>query len=262
MLIFVTAFATIFGLLIGSFLNVVVYRVPAGLSIVSPGSACPRCDQEIAWYDNIPIVSWIVLKAKCRGCALPISVRYPLVEALTAALFAVLAVASPRLSLIPMLCLLGAACFALGIIDWETMKLPDPIVLTAAIFTVAGVVLDGVLSGHWPVERAGLSALVWSLVFGIPWFVSAGKWMGFGDVKLAPVLGLALGWLGWGASLIGLFGGFLLGAVVGMAIGAMQGHQKGRRIPFGPFMVAGALLGVLAGAPLWDLYLDLFFPAL
>ena len=262
MAIFVAASAALFGLVIGSFLNVVVYRVPAGLSVLAPRSACPGCAKQIAWYDNIPVLSWLVLRAKCRNCKESISVRYPIVEASTGALFVLLAVTVPRDSLIPLVCLVGAACLALAIVDFETMRLPDQIVFTTAVLVVAGVILDGFLSGEWPLLRAAESALLWALVFGIPWLVTSGRGMGFGDVKFAPVLGLMLGWVGWGESLVGLFSGFLLGSIIGVLLILVAKSEKRRRIPYGPFMVAGTLVGLLAGQSLWGLYLRTFFPTL
>ena len=255
----IAAYAGVFGLLIGSFLNVVIYRVPAGLSVVSPGSACPGCSKDIAWYDNIPVVSWLVLRAKCRSCAEPISARYPLVETATAALFVLLALVSPTYSLIPGLVLVGACCLALAIIDIETFRLPDPIVAATAGFAVVGIVIDGAVSGEWPLLRALASAGAWLAVFGIPWFLTAGRGMGFGDVKLAPSLGLLLGWVGWGPSLVGLLSGFVIGTVVGLAI---HRGKRGKHIPYGPFMVIGALVGLIAGQRLWSASLDYFFPTL
>lgn len=254
-------FAVAFGLVIGSFLNVVIYRVPAGVSVVRPGSACPACGHAIRGFDNIPVVSWLLLRGKCRDCAAPISPRYMVVEAATGALFGLLTwwwlgpEGTPGLVWVWLY--LAAVGVALFLIDLDCKRLPDVLVLPSYPVVVAGLVVAGVTGGHWPIVRAVVSALIWGAVFGVPWFITAGRGMGFGDVKLAPVLGLALGWLGWGPSLVGLLGGFLLGAVVG--IGLMLAAKAGRKskVPYGPFMLTGALAAVFVGQPLWHAYLSM-----
>lgn len=247
----------LFGLVIGSFLNVVIARVPAGDSVVSPGSMCPKCQSPITARDNIPLVSWLLLRGRCRACAEPISVRYPAVEVLTAALFAGVGwwslVHAP--ALVAVLLFLTAAGVALFMIDIDVQRLPDAIVLPSYPVVLVGLGAAGWLSGEWPVARVGLSALSWVAVFALPWFLTAGRGMGFGDVKLAPLLGAVLGAVGWGASLVGLLSGFLLGAVIGVFLLVAAGG--GRRIPYGPYMLSGALLGLLVGQGVWGGYLSL-----
>ena len=253
--------SAVFGLLVGSFLNVVVHRVPAGLSVVHPGSSCPGCGHEIAWYDNVPVLSWLILRGRCRGCTEPISIRYPLVEAATGALFAATTwwLLPEHPGLVPWFLWLAAGAVALTLIDIEHLRLPTPILVVMAIGSVPGMVLAGVVSGQWPLLRVALSALLWLFAIGAPWYLTAGRGMGFGDVKLAPILGAALGWLGWDVSIPGLGLAFLTGAVIGVLILLVRARRTPKRqpIPFGPFLLGGAALSVVAGVPLSQTYLRL-----
>jgi leader peptidase (prepilin peptidase)/N-methyltransferase len=245
-----------FGLLIGSFLNVVIWRVPRGESLVSPPSHCPACDNAVRPRDNVPVLSWLVLRGRCRDCDAPISPRYPLVEAGTAVVFAVLAARIGFEPELPAFLYLGAIGVALALIDLDVKRLPNAIVLPS--YVVAAVLLGAAaVFGHdWSSYlRAVLGmAALFGFYFVLAVVYPAG--MGFGDVKLAGVLGLYLGWLGWGEVVSGGFLGFLLGGVVGGAL--MVARRAGRKsqIPFGPFMLAGAFAAILWGGALADLYLD------
>jgi leader peptidase (prepilin peptidase)/N-methyltransferase len=245
-----------FGLLIGSFLNVMIWRVPRGESLVSPPSHCPVCDNAVRPRDNVPVLSWLVLRGRCRDCDAPISPRYPLVEAGTALVFAVLAARIGFEPELPAFLYLGAIGVALALIDLDVKRLPNAIVLPS--YGVAGVLLGAAavfgddLGGYL---RAALGmAALFGLYFALALVYPAG--MGFGDVKLAGLLGLYLGWLGWGEVVSGGFLGFLFGGVVGG--GLMVARRAGRKsqIPFGPFMLAGAFAAILWGGALADLYLD------
>lgn len=249
------SFFAVLGLVIGSFLNVVIYRVPAGLSVVSPRSACPRCQTAIRARDNIPVLSWLLLRGRCRDCAAPISARYPAVELATGALFALVAgwALTQAPALLPLWLYLAAAGVALFMIDVDTMRLPDQIVKPSYVVVAAGLVTAGVLAGEWPVTRVGVCALIWLLTFAIPWLVTTGRGMGFGDVKLAPLLGAALGAVGYGEALVGLMSGFLIGAVVAPLLMLVKGGK--RKIPYGPYMLTGALVGLLFGGDAWTWYL-------
>lgn len=253
--------AFVFGALIGSFLNVVVWRVPQGLSIVRPASACPACGHEIAWYDNIPIVSWLVLRGRCRNCAAPMSVRYPLVEAGTAIAFA-LVVWGPYgglypFALLPALLYWAAVGIALTLIDLDHHRLPNVIVLPSYIVTAALLLLASVLTGDY--GRLISAAIGCVALFGLYWLLATAYrgGMGFGDVKLAGVLGMLLGWVGWPALIVGAFAAFLLGGVVGGILMIGRRATRKSRIPFGPFMIAGAWVGVIAGSAIADSYLTL-----
>lgn len=244
----------ILGLVIGSFLNVVIWRVPRGESIVSPPSACPNCHHEIRAYDNIPVVSWLVLRGKCRDCGHPISARYPLVELGTGLLFAVMAGVFGLSWELPAYLYFAAIAVALALIDVDVRRLPNAITLPS--YAVAGVLLlvPAAIEGRWSdYVTAWLGALaLFAFYFLLAFVYPAG--MGFGDVKLAGVIGLYLGWLGWGPLLVGAFLGFLLGAVFGIVLMAIGRGGRKTKIPFGPYMLAGALIAVIWGQTLADLY--------
>ncbi len=244
------------GLLIGSFLNVVIWRVPRGESVVSPPSACPACGRAIRPRDNVPVLSWLILRGRCRDCSARISWRYPVVELATGAVFAILAVRFGADAVLPAFLYLGAIGVALTLIDLDVKRLPNAIVLPSygvAIVLLAGAaVLEGQLAD---LVRAGLGmAALFGLYFVLALIYPAG--MGFGDVKLAGVLGIYLGWLGWAEVVTGGFLGFLFGGVVGGALMALRRAGRRSQIPFGPFMLAGAFVAIVWARPLADLYLD------
>ncbi|HWL36490.1 MAG TPA: prepilin peptidase [Frankiaceae bacterium] len=249
------ALAAVFGLLIGSFLNVVVWRVPRGESLVSPPSHCPRCDTPIKPYDNLPVVSWLLLRGKCRHCGEPISARYPGVELATGVLFGALAARIGYDWALPAFLYLGAISVALALIDLDTKRLPN--VITLPSYVVGIVLLGGaaLLSGEYdPLVRAviGMAAL-YGIYFLLVLAYPAG--MGFGDVKLAGVLGLYLGWLGWPEWFTGWMLGFLLGGIWGVGVLLLRRGSRKTQIPYGPFMIAGALVAIFVGRPLADAYL-------
>ena len=265
-------FAGILGLAIGSFLNVVIYRVPAGRSIVVPASACPTCGSSIRTYDNVPVLSWLVLRGKCRDCAAPISVRYPLVELGTglffvtvSVLFAPTILAAPDtrsivsgLLVLVAFLFLAAVSVALALIDIDVHKLPNAIVLPA--YAVGAVLLSSasIVSGEYSVLlRAGIAmATLFLAYFLMAFLYPAG--MGLGDVKLAGVLGLYLGWVGWGAVTVGALGAFILGGVYAFVL--ILGKRANRKsgIPFGPWMLVGAWLGIGIGNEAFAGYLSIF----
>lgn len=243
--------AGVFGLIVGSFLNVVIARVPHGASVVRPRSACPSCAAPIAARDNIPVVSWLLLRGRCRTCAAPIAPRYPIVEALNGLLWAGLTwwclLGGGPAGLLPLLLVMASACLALGLIDIDVHRLPDALVYPLYPVTVAGLALAGVLSGSWNVPGALAGAAIWTLTTGALHVATGGRGMGLGDVKLSPVLGAIIGWIGVGASAFGLFSAFVLGGL--LAVGLLLAGRAGRRsaIAFGPFLITGAALGVIAG---------------
>ena len=244
------------GLLVGSFLNVVVWRVPRGESVVSPRSRCPGCGTQIRPRDNVPVLSWVLLRGRCRDCDAPISARYPAVEVGTAAVLVVLTLRIGVDPALPAYLYLGAVGVALAMIDLDVKRLPDVIVLPSYAVCVVLFAVAALASGEWGsllralLGMAGLYGLYFLLAFAYP----AG--MGFGDVKLAGVLGLALGWLGWSEVVVGGFLGFLFGGVVGVVLMVAQRAGRKSQLPFGPFMLMGALVSVLWGGALGDLYLD------
>jgi leader peptidase (prepilin peptidase)/N-methyltransferase len=258
---FVVVTLTLVGLLIGSHLTVVVSRVPEGRSVVAPRSACPRCGHTVRWFDNVPVVSWLVLRGRCRDCREPIAVLYPLLEAGTAVMWAlvgwwgIVTGADPwAVAALLAVCSLG---LALSVIDVRTQRLPDPLVVTAGLAVVVCLAGQVVTSRQW---SAVLPAVGGAGAYAGFLFVLALIWpagMGLGDVKLAAVLGGLLGWFGWASLLVGGFAPFVLGAAVTVpALAARSRLRRGVGVPFGPFMVAGALLGVLAGPQVVSAYLS------
>jgi len=244
------------GLLIGSFLNVVVHRVPRGQSVVRPSSACPGCGRPIRPRDNLPVLSWLLLRGRCRDCGTAISRRYPAVELLTALLFAVMAVRFGLDPVLPAYLYLAAVGLALALIDLDCKRLPDALTLPSypvAVVLLGGAALLGSDSGE--LVRALLGGLaMYAVYFALRFAYPAG--MGFGDVKLAGVLGLYTAWLGWGAWAVGLFLGFLLGGVFGIGLIVLRKGSRKTAVPFGPFMLLAVLLAVLAGPELAGAYLD------
>jgi leader peptidase (prepilin peptidase)/N-methyltransferase len=242
------------GLIIGSFLNVVIWRVPRGESVVNPPSHCPGCDRPIRRRDNVPVLSWLLLRGRCRDCGASISARYPAVELATAVLFAVMAVRFGVSAQLPAYLYLAAISVALTMIDIDVRRLPDAIVLPSypvvAVLLLLAAVVDGT---WWSFARALIGAAIMFAVFFVMSFVYPSG-MGFGDVKLSGVLGLALGWLGWAYLPVGFFLGFLLGGVYGIGLVVVRRAGRKSQIPFGPFLLGGAVLTVLFGQQLIDGY--------
>jgi leader peptidase (prepilin peptidase)/N-methyltransferase len=244
--------AALFGLLIGSFLNVVAWRLPRGESLVKPRSKCPGCGTQLKAYDNIPVFSWLVLRGRCRGCKTRISARYPVVEAITAALYVL--VVALKLDDVPQMVLglvLVTFLVPIAVIDLDVKRIPNALTGPAAVLAVAlGAVLD---PGHLPEQLiAGLAA---GLFFFLPALIHQ-KGMGMGDVKLVGVLGLYLG----RAVAPAIFIALILGVVVGVAVVASKGVSNGRRtkVPFGPFLAVGGIVAFFVGTGLVDAYTDSF----
>lgn len=247
-------FCFVLGLVIGSFLNVVIWRVPRGESVVRPPSHCPRCDTEISPRDNVPVLSWLLLRGRCRHCGEPISARYPAVELLTGAVFAGLAVRFGYDEALPAFLYLGAVCVALALIDLDTRRLPNALTLPSY---VVGIVLLGgaaLLQGEPRLLLRALGGMAAMYGFYLLLVLINDKGMGFGDVKLAGVLGLHLGWLGWPQVGVGTFMGFLVGGLYGIAAMLIGKATRKTKVPYGPFMVVGAFVSIWAGGAIWDAY--------
>jgi leader peptidase (prepilin peptidase)/N-methyltransferase len=244
--------AALFGLLIGSFLNVVAWRLPRGESLVKPRSKCPGCATQLKAYDNIPVFSWLMLRGRCRGCGEKISARYPVVEAVTAALY-VLVVALKWGDVLQMTLGLVLVTFLvpIAVIDLDLKIIPNKLTGPAAVLAVA---LGAVLEPSYLPEQlaAGAGALIFFL---LPTLIHQ-KGMGMGDVKLVAVLGLYLG----RAVAPAIFIALILGVVVGAAIIAMKGMSDGRRtkVPFGPFLAVGARVAFFVGDAIVTSYTDRF----
>jgi leader peptidase (prepilin peptidase) / N-methyltransferase len=250
--------AAVLGLAVGSFLNVVIHRVPRGESLARPGSHCPHCDRPVRARHNVPLLGWLVLRGRCADCGAPVSPRYVLVEAATGVLFALLAWHFGASPVLPAYLYLAAVSVALAAIDLDVRRLPDRIVLPS--YLVGAALLAPAAVGDWRAAVRALLAMaaLWGLYFAIRFAYPAG--MGYGDVKLAGVLGLYLGWLGWGAVWVGAFAGFLLGALAGGLLLACRGASGKTALPFGPYMLAGALLALFVAAPVSAWYGSLLVP--
>jgi leader peptidase (prepilin peptidase)/N-methyltransferase len=257
-MLFIGVLCAVVGLMIGSFLNVVIWRVPRDESVVSPRSHCPSCGHPVRPYDDIPVVSWLLLRGRCRDCGERISVRYPLVELMTAVLFGSTAWHFGATWELPAYLYLVAIGVALALIDLDVHRLPNKIVLPSYIVVPVLLLVASIGNDDWnALLRAGIGgAALYAVYFLLRLGYPSG--MGFGDVKLAGILGMYLGWLGWGQLAVGAFLGFLLGGVVGGALMVANRATRKSKIPFGPFMIAGAYLAVLVGAQISDLYLDVF----
>jgi leader peptidase (prepilin peptidase)/N-methyltransferase len=241
--------AAVVGACIGSFLNVVIWRVPQGQSVSRPRSHCPGCRQPLRWWQNVPLASWLALRGRCHGCRMTISVRYPLVELAAAALCGWVAAARPGWELAPF-ALAALGMLALSVVDVEHHRLPDRVLGPTLALTFAGFAVAAAVTGEaGQLGRAVLGAGVGVAALGLV-HVAQPQGMGFGDVKLAGLCGLLLGWRGLGFVAIGLFGAFVLGAVVGLGLMASGRVGRRARIPFGPFLCASALGVAVAGGPL------------
>jgi leader peptidase (prepilin peptidase)/N-methyltransferase len=245
------------GLACGSFVNVLIVRIPAGEDWVWSSSRCPRCRHDLAWYDNIPLLSWLWLRRRCRYCAAPISARYPLVESLVAGFVVAICLIHGVSFLSAALVYLAIVSAALLFIDLDVQRLPDALVLPAYPVTLALLTADACMEGEWGgLVRAGLGILAVGGFYGLMW-VAYPAGLGFGDVKTAGLLGLAGGYLGWTSLLVGAIAGPILGGVavlLGLATGRL--HRKSK-VPYGPALIGGAWLGYLAGPAIAGAYLGL-----
>ncbi len=246
---------SVLGLAVGSFLNVVIWRVPRGESVLLPASHCPECDTPILARDNVPVLSWVLLRGRCRACGSRISVRYPLVELGTAAAFASVAARFGASWALPGYLVLTAALVALSVIDLDTFLLPNRIVYPLAFVSVP-------LVGLAAAGEGGLDEFLRALAAGGAGFCAllvihliSPRGMGFGDVKLAFVLGLWLGYLGWAEVLLGFFAGFLAGALLGVALLVFTDRGRKDPVPFGPFLAFGTWITIVAGQAFLDWYL-------
>lgn len=247
----------VLGLVIGSFLNVVIHRVPAAASLARPGSHCPSCDHPIRARHNVPVLSWLVLRGRCADCQARISVRYPLVELGTAVLFVAVAWRITDLDLVaalPAFLYFTAMGISLTMIDLDVRRLPNAIVHPSYVVLTA-LLIAAALSGDDPgaLVRAGIGAVALYVgYFALAFVYPAG--MGFGDVKLAGIVGGVLGFLGYPVLVVGAFAAFFIGAVCGITALLARRGSGDRSLAFGPFMIVGALVAVFVGPTVADLY--------
>ncbi len=247
-------FAFSFGAVVGSFLNVCIYRLPLGQSVVSPGSRCMRCGTAVRWYDNIPIVSWLVLRGRCRSCHAPFSIRYPLVELLTGLLSLSLLLKFGPTPSYGVMFLFTAALVVVSFIDFDHQIIPDEISLPGI---VVGFLCSFFLPGPgWLSSLLGI-VVGWgslALVFyGYLWLTGR-EGMGGGDAKLLAMMG---GFLGLQAVPFIIFVSSLAGSIIGLTIMAVQRKDRHLAIPFGPYLAIGALVYLFIGPQLIQWYLRL-----
>jgi leader peptidase (prepilin peptidase)/N-methyltransferase len=245
---FAAVFAGALGATIGSFLNVVAYRLPRNESLVHPGSRCPGCETAIKTYDNVPVFGWLLLRGRCRSCKIRISPRYPIVEATSALLaIAVVLVKHSAVDIALGLTLVGVLV-PIALIDFEHRIIPNKITLPAAVVAVAiGLALKPAGVPEQLISAAAAGAFLLAFLLAYP------RGMGMGDVKLVAMLGLFLG----RSVAVAVLSGVLVGAVVGGIVMARVGVEKGRKtaVPFGPFLALGGVIGLLAGPAIIHWYL-------
>ena len=245
----VIAVAGLFGLIVGSFLNVVAHRLPAGASLVTPRSACPGCGTPVRPYDNVPVLSWLLLRGRCRDCGMRIDARYPLVEAGTALLW--LAVAAAHHGDTTKLVLglvLVTFLVPLALIDFDHKILPNKITGPAAL---VGLALGFALDPAGEPERLLAAAIAGGSIGLVALLMPNG--MGMGDAKLLFVMGLYLGAAVAPAMLVALVSGTLVGVVIMARLGVSAGRKT--QVPFGVFLAFGAVLAIFVGDPMLDWYL-------
>jgi len=249
------AIAAAYGLLFGSFLTVVVDRVPHGVSIVSPGSACGNCGLRLGFLDLIPVVSWLALRGKCRRCRTDIGKEPLILELVTGLLFGLFAWKFGLDWALPAYCVLAVGLVGLSWIDLKTKRLPRQIIYVTAAIGIP-LLCVAALARHEPrrMWMMALGAAIELAFMGIVYIASRGG-MGDGDVRLSPLLGAYLGWLNPGLVPVGLFIGFLTGAIVGVAM--MASGRAGRKtaVPFGPFLAFGTIVAIFVGQRLIDIFL-------
>ena len=241
------------GLIVGSFLNVCIARIPEEQSIVLPPSHCPRCKTPIRWYDNIPVVSWIVLSGRCRDCKLPISPRYPLVESLTAFLWLALLDTGMEPRTFALYAVLAAVLVVITFIDIDHRIIPDVITLPSILIAPA----VALVIGHITVVNSLIGIVIGG---GVLWMIAEGylrlrkqEGMGLGDVKMLAMVG---GLLGWEAAVFTLVVGSIIGTVFGLGAMLARGGRLDMEIPFGPFLAAGCMLYMLGGPHMLAWYFD------
>jgi leader peptidase (prepilin peptidase) / N-methyltransferase len=249
--------AGIFGLAVGSFLNVCIHRLPRGQSLVSPPSRCPSCERPLRWYHNIPVASWIALGGRCGHCQAPISIRYPIIELVTALLWVLIVWMTPVGWLLASRLVLGTALIVLFMIDLEHQLLPN-------VITLPGIAVGfafSVVAPPGPIDALIGIALGGGVLYGIAaayYVVRKEEGMGMGDVKMLAMVGA---FLGWQAVLLTLVLSSFAGAVIGLVMMALQKGDMRYALPFGTFLAVGALIAMLFGEAMLAWYLG-FYPAL
>ena len=239
---------TLVGLCVGSFLNVLIYRLPKGEEFVKTPSHCMTCGHNLKWYENIPVLSWLLQGGKCRACGIKLSAQYPIVEALNGVMWLLTGIIyRGQWLMVGLYCGLFSMLLVLTIIDWRTFTIPNGVNLTIFILGLVRLLTD---LKHWPLYVAGMLSV--SLVFLLLYILTRGNGLGMGDIKLVGAAGLLLGWQNM---LLAVLVGSVSGAVIHSI--RMRGGE-GRKLAFGPYLAAGIWLAALAGEPIISAYLGLF----
>ncbi len=247
--------AGIAGLVVGSFLTVVVHRVPAGLSIVAPRSRCPGCLATIRPIDNVPVLSYLAMRGRCRSCREPISIRYPLTEIATALCFSAVAARLETPWAVPAYCVLAGSLVALTFIDLEHLRLPTPVIVTTLAVGVPLLVLASVATHRIAaLGAAAASGAICMVAFAVL-YVASRRGIGLGDVRLAAMCGVFLGWLGYRVAAVGMLLSFAVAGVAGVVLLTTGRAGRKSRIPFGPFLAAGTLTAVCYGPTMARIWL-------
>ena len=256
--IFWLVVAFIYGMALGSFANVCIYRIPEKVSLWSPPSTCPKCGYQIKWYDNVPVLSYLLLGGKCRKCKTKISMQYPMVEMFTGFLIALIYLKLGLSYDIIFLSAIIVVLLTIAAIDYKTMIIPNgtviALIIIGGLYTVARIIFpqEFVISITW------LEALIGFFAASVPLFLVAvlsKGGMGGGDIKLMAAAGLFLGWKG---VLVAMIAGSLIGAIVSLTLIALKKKKRKDMIPFGPFLCLGILIAAVIGADIIQWYTGLF----
>jgi leader peptidase (prepilin peptidase)/N-methyltransferase len=244
----------VLGAAIGSFLNVVIYRVPRQESVVAPGSRCPECDTRIKSRHIVPVLSWLALRGRCYSCRSRISARYPLVEAGTALLFAAITLRFGLTLELPAYLYLAALGVALAMIDFDVRRLPDSIVLPSYIVTVVLLMPAGAAHADWQAGTRALGGMAALLALYFALAMAYPNGLDFGDVKFAGLIGLYLGWLSWTALFLTAIGSLLIACIGGTAALVTRHATRTLAVPLGPCLVGAAVLALFLTAPVANWY--------
>ena len=238
----------VLGVCVGSFLNVLIYRIPKGEEFVKTPSHCMNCGHTLAWYENIPVISWLLQHGKCRACGVKLSAQYPVVEALNGAMWLLtgLLYRGDWLT-VGLYCLLFSMLLVLTVIDWRTFTIPNGINLVIFLLGVVRLITD---LDNWVSYLIGLVSV--SLVFLLMHLATHGNGLGMGDVKLVAAAGLLLG---WSSMLVAIVIGSLSGAIIHSV---RMRHGADRKLAFGPYLAAGIWIAALGGQQIVDAYFGLF----
>jgi leader peptidase (prepilin peptidase)/N-methyltransferase len=243
----------LYGIVIGSFLNVVIYRLPRKENIVTTRSHCMTCGYQLAWYDLVPLFSWLFLRGRCRKCNAKVSVQYPIIEALNGILYVVIFLHFGVTMDTLVYCLLGSALIALSVIDFRTYEIPLGINVFIAVLGLVRIVTD---IDNWLVYAIGFFSV--SVVLLLLYIISKGRAIGGGDIKLMAAAGLILGWQG---NILAFVLGCILGSVIHltrMYIANRQGKEANHQLALGPYLAAGILISALYGPQFINWYISLY----